>query len=471
MNKLIQLLIAFSIIVMSFTAVAKDQSGRQKEDKQHVRTWNRFAEALVQLHKYQLETHDVRTTENKGGYGGLNHSNDFYREVHYYDKATGNLLSIVKWEKENPDTVHTIEVNVYNQDNELARDYLAAWLPGFRNAPVQTLINLHSKNGELAAFRQFDAEGERIYESCQGNHFGKDIDISIEDYELSPFATVKPAVMSTEVYTECFGYLPTTAGAYLNPLSGLPLAAQKRLMKDTDVSESREGIEFRIKQLDAEIAELPKRAELYIERGDLHFKLQQFDSSINDFSKAISLDDSLDSAWFGRGMARGHGGQISKGIADLTVFIERNPKSSLAYTKRGVRYIWNDDYANAEKDLRYAIELDETNAEAHDDLAVILAQRKEYDNAISHLQKTIKYEPSYQKGFHNLATVYFITSQFNDALAMVNEGLALDPNSRDSLLLKGEILIKLGQHETAKAIIEEAEFLPESSWASTTPIR
>lgn len=471
MNKFLSLLIIFGLLVSALPAFAKDQSARQKEDKQQVRSWNRFAQSLLQLHKYQIGSHVVRTTEKNGGYGGLNGSGDFYREISYYDKNNGNLLSRVQWEIENPETDHVIEVFIYNQDNELVRDYLVAWLPGFRNAPIQTLINLHNHSDELHAFRQFDASGDRIYEHCEGKHFNQDVDISIDEYELSPFSLEKPAVMSTEAYTECFGILPVSAGAYLNPLAGLPLTAQKKLMSSSDTRESREGIEFRVKQLGEEISAQPKRAELYIERGDLLFKLQDFDKSISDYSKAISLDDSLDQAWFGRGMSRGRSGQLAKGIADLSIFIKRNPESSLAYTKRGVRYIWHDDHANAEKDLRRAIELDSTNAEAHDDLAVILAQRKEYDKAISHLQQTIIYDPSYQKGFHNLATVYFITGQFTNALSMVNEGLVLDPGSRDSLLLKGEVLYKLGQKEAAIAIIEEAEFLPESNWSESTPIK
>ena len=471
MKRYLPLLIIVSLFSCSSTALSKEQLLRQKEDKQHIRTWNRFADSLVKFHEYQLANHSVRTTEKNGGYGGLHDSDNFYREVHYYEKNSGKLLSRVQWEVENPETIHVIEVFVYDQDNELARDYLVAWLPGFRNAPIQTLVNLHNKTDELTAFRQFDASGERIYETCSGKHFNQDVDISIEDYELSPFAPERPAVMSTEAYTECFGSLPISAGVYLNPLAGLPLAAQRKLTTLSSADQSREGIELHVKQLTAEISALPKRAELYIERGDLFFKLHAFDKAISDYSSAIKLDSSLGQAWFGRGMARGRHGQVAAGIADLSVFIKQNPGSSLAYTKRGVRHIWNDDPTRAEQDLRRAIELDATNAEAHDDLGVILAQRKQYDEAISHLQQTIKHDPAYQKGFHNLATVYFITGDFKLALAMVNQGLALDPASRDSLLLKGEVLARLGQTEAAQAIIEEAEFLPESNWSEATSIK
>lgn len=471
MSKHLCLLLLIAVMSSPLVVNAKEQLYRQKEDKQHVRSWNRFADSLLKLHQYQLQQHNVRTTEESGGYGGLSSVPDYYREVSYYDKQSGKLLSRVQWEKDNPQVPHVIEVFVYDQHNELSRDYLVAWLPGFRNAPIQTLINLHNTSDNLRAFRQFDASGNRIYEFCEGSHFDSAVDISIEDYELSPFAPVKPAVMSSEAYTECFGILPVNAGVYLNPLSHLPLAAQKRLVHSDVISQSRQGIDLKVKQLDQEISELPRRAELYVERGDLLFKLHDFDRAIDDYNSAIQLDNTLDRAWFGRGMARGRNGQLAQGIQDLGVYIQRNPGSSLAYTKRGVRHIWNNDLASAEKDLRRALQLDITNAEAHDDLGVLLAQRKQYDQAIYHLRQTLLHDPSYQKGFHNLATVYFITGELDKALATVNESLNLDAQSRDSLLLKGEILSGLGQQQAANAIIEEAEFLPESNWSEASPVR
>jgi hypothetical protein len=39
------------------------------------------------------------------------------------------------------------------------------------------------------------------------------------------------------------------------------------------------------------------------------------------------------------------------------------------------------------------------------------------------------------------------------------------------MLLKGEILKKLGSKAAAKEIIEEAEFLPEGNWSESTAIK
>lgn len=234
---------------------------------------------------------------------------------------------------------------------------------------------------------------------------------------------------------------------------------------------SLEEAEKKIGGLTTRIADSPKNPKLYVSRGDLYFLVHEFDTAVEDYSTAIKLDPSLDSAYYGRGLALGRQGFIKEGIEDLTYFIKKNPESSLAYTKRGVRYLWLSEYDNAKKDFNQALSLDPNNAEAHDDLGVVLAQGGNYVDAIKHFQATIRIEPSYQKGHHNLAMAYYITE--NDLLALnaVNTSLQLKSTARSSLLLKSKILTELGQLEAAAAIEEEAEFLPEGDWSEQVSIQ
>jgi len=170
-------------------------------------------------------------------------------------------------------------------------------------------------------------------------------------------------------------------------------------------------------------------------------------------------------------MTLGRQGMVKEGIDDLSVFIQRNPQSSLGHTKRGVRYIWLGDKDNAFKDLSRAIELDPGNAEAHDDLGVVLAQKGEYSKAIEHFHTTVRLDPTYQKAYHNLAMAYFITKNDSHALQSVNNSLKLAPEFRNSLLLKSRILDAMGRHDEAMQIKEEAEFLPQSGhWTEHTPV-
>ena len=170
-------------------------------------------------------------------------------------------------------------------------------------------------------------------------------------------------------------------------------------------------------------------------------------------------------------MAHGRIGEIDKGISDLSVFIRRNPENSLAYTKRGVRYIWKKDFENARKDLSMAVSLDDTNAEAHDDLGVALAQLGDIQKALNHLLRAKALEPGYQKVHHNLAMIYFIAGDLERALSAANDSLNLQPNNRSSMFLKGNILGKLGRAAEAEKVKEDAEFLSQGNWSERSALR
>ena len=185
---------------------------------------------------------------------------------------------------------------------------------------------------------------------------------------------------------------------------------------------------------------------------------------------AIKLNDTLDMAYFGRGMAHGRAGNVNAGIADLSLFIERNPNSSLAYTKRGVRYIWQGDLRRAEKDLKRAIELNPKNAEAHDDLGVVVARRGDYKTAVSHFRTTVKLEPNYQKGFHNLALGLHVLGRSAAALNAIDKALSLGRDTRSSVLLKATILDALGRTQDAKRFRQDAETLPKKNWSENLAV-
>jgi len=184
------------------------------EDSVHVRTWNRFADDLLALHQRRLARREVRTEEHIGGYADISR---FYREVSYYDADSGRLLSRIRWEREHPDRVHVIEVFVRDEQGRVVRDYTAAYLPYYRNAPSQTLISLHRYHGDLHAFRTFDASGARIFERCQGTWQGRELDFMLDEDAIYEQEGEPDSVMESPQYKACFGDLQTTAEGYLKP--------------------------------------------------------------------------------------------------------------------------------------------------------------------------------------------------------------------------------------------------------------
>ena len=238
----------------------------------------------------------------------------------------------------------------------------------------------------------------------------------------------------------------------------------------TTFPDSVESYTSRLEQLNQLLLEQPENANLYLKRGAINLGLHEFDQSIDDFTQAINKGD-MDEAYFGRGMARGRLQDHEAAIADMDIYIGRHPESSVAYTKRGIRKLWNADREAAKADFIKAIELDSANAEANDDLGVIYAQEGDYQRAISHFKSTIHIDPTYHKAYHNLAMAYYLTDQNLIALATVDQGMTLVPGSRDSLLLKAEILKALGQQERAQELIDEAEFMNTGNWSERAPVQ
>lgn len=435
-----------------------------QEDKQQVNSWTRFFNSLVKTHQWYQQNYAIRQVATEGGYAT---DPGFYREVSYYDKDTNRLLSRVRWVKDKPELIHMIEVFMYDGQGRVSRDYLAAYLPGYRNAPVQTLINLHNYNDELHAYRQFDASGALIYEQCQGRFFNEDIMFSIEEHEFEEYQD--EAGDTFQSYLACFESLPGQVGKYMQPYQAeVKQAAWQKQDTETELSTYEEMDKF-INSMTDRLLQEPDNIKWYLARGDAFFKIHEFDKAVADFSQALSIDKNATPAWFGRGMAYGRMGQIDRGIADLSEFIKRKPTSSLAYTKRGVRYLWKGDRVNAEKDLRKAIELDPRNAEAHDDLGVIHAQRGELTQAIRHFSKTIAIDPVYQKGHHNLAMAYYLSGDHDKALILIDKALAIKANEKVSLLLKSQILAAQGKQQQASLLQDEAAFLPEGNWSELAP--
>ncbi len=187
-------------------------AAKLQEDKTHVYVWNRFAEQILDLHNKLIEELPVTRKTRIGGYA---HLPDFYREESYYHN--GNLISRVQWEKANPDTLHVIEVFIHDNSGRVIRDYTAAYLPEYHNAPTQTLVSLHAYNGELHAFRSFDASGELVVERCTGNLDGKQVNLLLDLDQIFQAGEIDDGIRQTREYRACFTGLPKQAGTYLKP--------------------------------------------------------------------------------------------------------------------------------------------------------------------------------------------------------------------------------------------------------------
>jgi len=194
------------------SAVVADDS-KMKEDNQHIRTWTDFADDTLKLHHKLIKQHEHNVEKSVGGYAG---NKNFYIEVQHISIKTGKLISQVQWEKESPDVMHSVEVYIHDKDGRIVRDFMAAYLPGYHNAPVQTLISFHQYKDKLHGFRSFDASGDLLLERCEGEYKGKTFEFLLDEDDLyNAYLNGNP--IEATVYELCVGELPTKLGKHVIP--------------------------------------------------------------------------------------------------------------------------------------------------------------------------------------------------------------------------------------------------------------
>jgi hypothetical protein len=203
--------IIISILLMPFMFSVAVATEPMKGDNKHVRVWNKFANDSLKLHKKLTKGKKLQVKTLVGSYANVK---DFYIEHRYFDN--GKLISQVQWEKDDPKTLHTIEVYVHDKQGRVIRDFMAAYLPFYHNAPTQTLISIHHYVGKLHAFRSFDASGDVVLERCEGiNEKGQTVNLLLDEDDLY---NDPDEIMGSKEYNRCFdGLKQEKLGKYIIP--------------------------------------------------------------------------------------------------------------------------------------------------------------------------------------------------------------------------------------------------------------
>ena len=188
------------ILIIPFASGVVFATEPMKGDNVHARVWNKFASDCLALHKKLTDGKNHQVKKSVGGYANVK---NFYTEYSYRDK--GKLVSQVQWEKDDPKTLHTIEVFVHDKKGRVVRDFMAAYLPFYRNAPTQTLISFHHYTGNLHSFRSFDATGDIVLERCMGkNAKGQRVNMLLDEDDLY---NDPDELIGSKEYNNCFAGL------------------------------------------------------------------------------------------------------------------------------------------------------------------------------------------------------------------------------------------------------------------------
>jgi tetratricopeptide (TPR) repeat protein len=102
------------------------------------------------------------------------------------------------------------------------------------------------------------------------------------------------------------------------------------------------------------VASLP---EIYLQRGNVYYRIPDFERAIADYDKAIQLNPADANAFNNRGVVYAARGDYSSAVADLTQAIQLEPDNPVAYYSRGNVYVLSGGYDEAIADLDKVLQL------------------------------------------------------------------------------------------------------------------
>lgn len=149
--------------------------------------------------------------------------------------------------------------------------------------------------------------------------------------------------------------------------------------------------------------------------------------------------------------------RIKKANQELNKVIERNPKSSAAFSKRAKTYLAADQPLLAKQDIERALELNARNAEAYNDLGLLLYHfKKDREHAVEAFGKAIEIDPNYAQALRHRGILRFQLSQLDLAKKDLDKAIKLESDYSDSFNTRGRVYHALGQYDKAIADFDRA---------------
>jgi tetratricopeptide (TPR) repeat protein len=189
-------------------------------------------------------------------------------------------------------------------------------------------------------------------------------------------------------------------------------------------------------ELGQKVAPIPTntapKADDYFALAVQKLRKQDYQGSLADLNRTISLEPNYAKAYIGRGFLKENKlNDPQGGLADLNRAISLDPNLAVAYYNRGtLKENKLNDPQGGLADLNRAISLDPNLAVAYYSRGVLKDQKlNDPQGSLADLNRAISLKPNYAKAYNNRGTLK--ENKLNDlqgSLADLNRAISLDPN-------------------------------------------
>jgi DNA-binding winged helix-turn-helix (wHTH) protein/cytochrome c-type biogenesis protein CcmH/NrfG len=137
--------------------------------------------------------------------------------------------------------------------------------------------------------------------------------------------------------------------------------------------------------------------------------------------------------------------------------LDLDPNSAEGYEALGrAQFLFEWNYAAAERNLERAVLLDPDYMPAHQAMAWVKSARGQYSEAVSSARRALQLDPVNTARYTELAWVLALSGRYDEALGQVNRALVLNPQAFETYLMKGWTYELAGQPNAAFAAYRDA---------------
>ncbi|MDP8212351.1 MAG: tetratricopeptide repeat protein [Candidatus Zapsychrus exili] len=196
------------------------------------------------------------------------------------------------------------------------------------------------------------------------------------------------------------------------------------------------------------IKKSPTKMRAYNNRGKAYAEMGMQAKSVEDFSKAISLEPDRWLLYINRGVSLENLGKYSEAMKDYEVAL-KNGNDSFAYNSRAHLYMRMRVWSKAIKDYTKAIEINPNNLQGFINRAIAYVQLKKYDEAIEGFSEAIRLDPYYVEAYNNRADTYSKKGDINSAINDFNKAISINPNNLRIRYNRGLTLVEAKKYKDA----------------------
>lgn len=209
-----------------------------------------------------------------------------------------------------------------------------------------------------------------------------------------------------------------------------------------------------VKDLTEKIANDPKNAHLYYQRGIALHHLEQDTFAIKDFQKAAKLDSTKGEYFSAVGDLMFEHKDISGSRSWLQKAIQLNPQDPRAHLKFAKLLLFMKEYPGAFDQINTVLRTDVYNPEAYFLKGRIYQDLKDTSKAISSYQTAIQVAPDYKDAMIQLGTIFAIRKN-PDALKYFDNAFKLDTSDVFPLYAKAVYYQDMNDFASAKEWYKE----------------